>query len=121
MAGLWQFGIDSWIFFKVELKGTTEEEQISTVTKEADNRICTRYEQDQRKVQDEDKSFFLLPVEVRAFHHSVCQIRQWIVTVDLAFNAWCCTCDGGTIDGACLYLAPLYKFHVRFYTRNLKR
>jgi len=29
MAGLWQFGIDSWIFFKEELKGTTEEEQIS--------------------------------------------------------------------------------------------
>jgi len=114
MAGLWQFGIDSWIFFKEELKGTTEEEQISTVTKEADNRICTRYEQDQRKVQDEVKSFFLLPVEVLVFHHSLCLMRQWIEPVDLAFNAWCCTCAAGNINEAWLYLAPLYKYLVRF-------
>ena len=60
MAGLWQFGIDSWILSKEELKGTTEKEQISMVTNEADNRICTRYEQDQRKEKDEDKSSFLL-------------------------------------------------------------
>jgi hypothetical protein len=63
--------MDSWIHRNVELYGKTEEEQIVKMTKDVDDKIHTRrYEQDQAKVREEDKSIVLLPAEVRLRRHA---------------------------------------------------
>ena len=67
--------------------------------KEADDEIRSRYEFDQGHVQDEDdKSLFLLPVEVRIKRHNIYQKRRWVESVDLAYNAWHRTKVAGNND-----------------------
>ena len=55
---------------------------------EVDSQIKLRYRFDQQRVRESDKSFFLLPMEVRIKRHTLQQKRLWVETVDLAFNAW---------------------------------
>ena len=55
---------------------------------EVDSQIKVRCRFDQQRVRESDKSFFLLPMEVRIKRHTLQQKRLWVETVDLAFNAW---------------------------------
>jgi len=91
--------MDSWKHRNEELFGKTAEEQIVKMTKDVDDKIHTRYEQDRAKVREENKSCVLLPAEVRLLTPSLLsQKRQWIESVDLAVNAWYRKHTVGTID-----------------------
>ena len=71
-------------------------------------RSMIRFEKDQGKVHEEDKSFFLLSIEISIRRHSISQKLQWIESVDMAVNAWYRTQQAvGTLEGgALLHLAP---------------
>ena len=83
--------------------------QMERIMAEVDSQIRVWYEQDQGKLREDDKSFFLLPVEVIIKRHN--QKRKWVLeSVDLAFNAWHHTWVAEITDEACwLYPAPLWK------------
>ena len=79
--------IKSWIIRNEDLYGKTEQEQLRKLMEEVDSQIKVRYRSDQQRVRESDKSFFLLPMEVRIKRHTLQQKRLWVETVDLAFNA----------------------------------
>ena len=68
-----------------------------------------RFEKDQGKVHEEDKSFFLLSIEISIRRHSISQKLQWIESVDWAVNVWYHIHTVGTLDGARLCFAPLWQ------------
>ena len=88
IQALWQMGVDSWIHRNEEFYGKTEEEQLTKMMIEVDDKIRIRYEFDQWHVQEGDKSLFLLPVEVQIKRHNIHKKHRWVESVDLAYNAW---------------------------------
>ena len=80
--------IKSWIIRNEDLYGKTDQEKLRKLMEEVDSQIKIRYRFDQQRVRESDKSFFLLPMEVRTKRHTLQQKRLWVETVDLAFNAW---------------------------------
>ena len=110
-AQLWQVGIDSWINRNEVLHEKTEEERLEKTAKAVDDQIRTRYEHDQGNVREEDKSFFLRPVEVGIRRHNIYQKRKWVESVVLAVNAWLRTHAAGFFDGVWLRPAPIWKMN----------
>ena len=88
ISSLWDMAIKSWIIRNKDLYGKTEQEKLRKLMEEVDSQIKVRYRSDQQRVRESDKSFFLLPMEVRIKQHTLQQKRLWVETVDLAFNAW---------------------------------
>ena len=88
ISSLWDMAIKSWIIRNEDLYGKTEQEKLRKLMEEVDSQIKVRYRFDQQRVRESDKSFFLLPMEVRIKRHTLQQKRLWVETVDLAFNAW---------------------------------
>ena len=80
--------IKSWIIRNEDLYGKTEQEKLCKLMEEVDSQIKVRYRFDQQRVRASDKSFFLLPTEVRIKQHTLQQKRLWVEIVDLSFNAW---------------------------------
>jgi hypothetical protein len=62
--------------------------------KDFDAKIRKQKEHDQVQVQEEDKSLFLLPVDVQIKCHNLNQKGPWQESEDLAYNAWHRTSQG---------------------------
>ena len=88
ISSLWDMAIKSWIIHNKDLYGKTEQEKLRKLMEEMKSQIKVRYKFDQQRVRESDKSFFLLPMEVRIQQHTLQQKHLWVETVDLAFNAW---------------------------------
>ena len=62
---VWRMGTESWVFHNGELYGKSPKEHYTKQLKEVDVQIRQQYKYDTQQVRVEDRTLFLLPVEVQ--------------------------------------------------------